>query len=535
MSCIALQVACITQTAKTVADQNKRRGVTMRVLYFFGAMLLCCSGCAAAQDLLIENVVIVSPERQHSDTLFDVRVRDGQIVQISPDLVARGEAVLDGGGGYLTPGLVDSHVHVLGNAGLRDDVAARNPDLVRAYRRQEPRSYLYWGFTTLLDLNQSQAWTDAWNDLDVSPRLLACRAAPIANGYGMGFAPEETRFDNPFYIFDASQADIIPADHDPVEHSPEAVVRAIAQDGDPVCVKTFYEPGFGGLFDFNTPSVGVLERVTAAAEQSDLTHFMHATSLESWRAGAQAEVPVMAHGLWHWDELNGSLVGRPDQLPTEIADILDQLIAAGSRFQLTARVIAGELDLVDESFLDQAELTHVLLPDLLDWHRGENGGWFLEALNQRLANNPEIVERFLGRDPTGRPGETSQIAIDRLRLVASYMRAAGGDIVFASDTPSSPTYTNPPGLNGYWEMGWMQDAGFTPDEILRAATLGNARLLGLEMDIGSIEAGKQADMVLMTNDPRLSVDAFSTITHVIVSGVVVDRDALSARQERRQN
>jgi hypothetical protein len=508
----------------------------MGIKSFCVALALCLSGGAYAQDLLIENVVIVSPQRERSDTLFDVRIQDGEIVEISTELPRHaGEAILDGAGRYLTPGLIDSHVHVLGNAGLRDDVAALNPDLVRAYRRQEPRSYLYWGFTTLLDLNQSQAWADAWNNLDLSPRLYACRAAPIANGYGMGFAPEDTRFDNPFYIYDAAQADIIPSDHDPLEHSPEAVVRAIAADGNPLCVKTFYEPGFGGLFDFNTPSVEVLERVGAAARQSDLTHFMHSTSLESWRAGADADVPVMAHGLWHWDELNGSLVSRPDQLPVEIVETLDRLIAAGSRFQLTARVIGGELDLVDESFLEQVELTHVLLPELLDWHRGEDGGWFLDALNRRLANNPDVVERFLGREPTGRPGETSQAAIDRLQLVAAYMRTAGGQIVLASDTPSSPTYSNPPGLNGYWEMLWMQEAGFTPREILRAATLSNARLLGLETQIGSIETGKRADLVLMTHDPRLSVAAFSSITHVIVSGVVVDRDVLSARQERRQN
>jgi len=46
-----------------------------------------------------------------------------------------------------------------------------------------------------------------------------------------------------------------------------------------------------------------------------------------------------------------------------------------------------------------------------------------------------------------------------------------GRVIFGTDSPCAPLYTNPPGLNGWKEMHHLAEAGLTPVQIFRAATL----------------------------------------------------------------
>ena len=126
------------------------------------ALLLAAQGalCAAApaQDLSIDNVVIVSPERASPLRGASVHIHDGRIAEIArhPDSVERRSAqVIDGTGLYLVPGLIDSHVHLSEIPGMRVDQEQAHPDIAKAAREQIPRSYLHFGFTTLVDVNST--------------------------------------------------------------------------------------------------------------------------------------------------------------------------------------------------------------------------------------------------------------------------------------------------------------------------------------------------------------------------------------------
>jgi imidazolonepropionase-like amidohydrolase len=82
-----------------------------------------------------------------------------------------------------------------------------------------------------------------------------------------------------------------------------------------------------------------------------------------------------------------------------------------------------------------------------------------------------------------------------------------GRILFATDTPSAPTYANPPGVDGWLEMHRLIEAGETPAQIFKSATLTNARALNLDRDIGTVQVGKRASLLLLPKDPTQTIDA----------------------------
>jgi imidazolonepropionase-like amidohydrolase len=118
--------------------------------------------------------------------------------------------------------------------------------------------------------------------------------------------------------------------------------------------------------------------------------------------------------------------------------------------------------------------------------------------------------------------------ITRNKNATHYMATHGGRILFGTDTPSAPTYANPPGLNGWLEMHHLVDAGLTPRQIFRAATEVNAAALGLDRDIGTVQPGKLANLLLLRQDPTQTIEAYDSISKIIVRGKVLDRRVLAA-------
>ncbi|MBS0416113.1 MAG: amidohydrolase family protein [Proteobacteria bacterium] len=87
------------------------------------------------------------------------------------------------------------------------------------------------------------------------------------------------------------------------------------------------------------------------------------------------------------------------------------------------------------------------------------------------------------------------LPIARDRNATRYLVAHGGRLLFGTDMPCAPTYANQPGLNGYREMQRWVEAGVTPQQVFRAATLSNAEILGLGGEIGTVQAGKRANLL----------------------------------------
>jgi imidazolonepropionase-like amidohydrolase len=94
---------------------------------------------------------------------------------------------------------------------------------------------------------------------------------------------------------------------------------------------------------------------------------------------------------------------------------------------------------------------------------------------------------------------------------------AGGVLVVGTDTAAA---FQPPGLSAHEEMRLMVEAGVPAAAALRAATINAARALGVEREVGSVEAGKVADIVIVEADPLADITNTRKIFRVIKAGAV---------------
>jgi imidazolonepropionase-like amidohydrolase len=97
---------------------------------------------------------------------------------------------------------------------------------------------------------------------------------------------------------------------------------------------------------------------------------------------------------------------------------------------------------------------------------------------------------------------------------------AGGLISNGTDTGGGSSI---PGIGLHHEMDILAEAGMTPMQVLQATTLNSAKFLRLEKSLGTVEAGKLADVVVLTADPLADIMNTMTIDAVIKDGQVIDR------------
>ncbi|MBR7798391.1 amidohydrolase family protein [Undibacterium fentianense] len=93
------------------------------------------------------------------------------------------------------------------------------------------------------------------------------------------------------------------------------------------------------------------------------------------------------------------------------------------------------------------------------------------------------------------------------------------------------------GLGAHWEMWTLARGGMTPIEVIRSATLNGAKYLGMDKDIGSLEVGKLADMVILNGDILKDIRNSDQIAHVMLNGRLYEVNTMNeigARNKARK-
>jgi len=148
----------------------------------------------------------------------------------------------------------------------------------------------------------------------------------------------------------------------------------------------------------------------------------------------------------------------------------------------------------------------------------KNGTWQVPTLVE-LRNNERgnpvnaIAERTVGTDPRWR-----------------YLPAG---VQFMAGTDSANTFTLP-GFALHEELELLVEAGFTPMEAIQAATLNPAKYLGREKELGTIESGKLADLLLLDANPLVDIRNSQKIRAVVVNGRYLSRADLDSMLSRAE-
>ncbi len=101
------------------------------------------------------------------------------------------------------------------------------------------------------------------------------------------------------------------------------------------------------------------------------------------------------------------------------------------------------------------------------------------------------------------------------------------DVVDAGGRVGTGSHGQLQGLGMHWEMWMMATGGMTPMEVLRSATLSGAWAIGMEQDLGSLEAGKLADLVVLDANPLDDIHNTNTVHFVMKNGRLYEGDTLN--------
>jgi hypothetical protein len=204
-----------------------------------------------------------------------------------------------------------------------------------------------------------------------------------------------------------------------------------------------------------------------------------------------------------------------NKIPEEISKVLDNEIENKIYYTPTLQTINGLKSLADTGFLNNSELRNVLPKNLIEYYK---------------TNSSRMYKNVFGDAPKDRISIGFNIVSKQGKTSLKYVSDKNGLILFGTDTPASPTYGNPPGYNGYLEMLEMEKAGVPLSKILAAATIKNAEAFNLEKLYGTVEIGKNANLLILNKNPLKDITAYNDISQIIIKGKIINRNTLSARE-----
>src|SRR5438552_4276100 len=162
------------------------------------------------------------------------------------------------------------------------------------------------------------------------------------------------------------------------------------------------------------------------------------------------------------------------------------------------------------TFLDQRDLKNQLLDKYVPaYWRDVTWRRFTDEMMPGLLHDPlALRQEYFARN---------------LQMVGALHHAG---VPFMAGTDAAPGVYIMPGFSLHDELANFVEAGFTPMEALQTATSNPAKFLGMEASMGSVEAGKIADLVLLSANPLEDIHNTQKINVVIAHGRLFDRAAL---------
>jgi imidazolonepropionase-like amidohydrolase len=432
------------------------------------------------QAIAITDVTVIDVRQDRSSRPRTVVVEDGHITNIvaaESDKIPEGAQRVDGRGRFLIPGLVDMHVHLF-------NLSSHRPPNDWTFAL-----YVANGVTAVREMRADAAsiaqvvrWRKALEDGElVAPRILAA-----------GIAVDGKTSDDATREVDAAAA--AGADFIKVfSEVPESHWRAILE-----AARKRWLPVAG-----HTPA-GISLLAAADDGLRSNEHLMQAYEACS---SIEAQLLAARRGLE-----GDALIAQRDAQEA-------QALAAFDRD--TCRRVSKAL-----AASGQAQVPTLVLANEDTLH--ENGPPNLDPRWRYLrADEHPRWEEFLA----GYSAQDASLAKQRwpvARKIVLAMHQAHVPIMTGTDAPMPGVY---PGFSLHEEMSMLVDAGMTPSDALRSATLVPARFLGIAGAAGTVEVGMRADLLLLDADPTRDIRNTRRINAVLLDGRLLRRADLDALLE----
>lgn len=473
-----------------VAGETRRVRDAARAASWLCALALAACGTPGgtpdAGSIAIVGASVVHPERGPTDAVVrdsTVVITGNRIASVgASDAVAipRNATLIDGHGKWVVPGLIDGHVHFFqsGNLYTRPDAADFNAWMpyareVERNKARLPATFRVWlasGVTTVVDVGGP-----FWN-FDVRDAALRTPVAPRVLVAG----PLISTIDDP--PLDLGDPPIIKITTD--DEARALVRRELARRPD--YIKVWF------IFRYNADLAGQEALVKATADEAHAAGVplaVHATQLVTAKAALRAGADYLVHAV--------------DDAPVD-AEFIELARARKVLYCPTLFVHAGYLYALSNTWQPTAAEVRLADPRILASMSD------LDRMPKEVI--PPLVQRLMAKPLPAQPPES---AMRNLRVVWD----AGIPVVMGTDAGNIGTLHGP---SVFREMALMQQAGLTPLEVLRSATVNGAKAARRENEIGMIAPGLLADLVILDDDPLADLQNLSHIHRVIKDGVVYD-------------
>ena len=462
----------------------------LRALLVAGLCLPVVATAAAAPVTVINGATLIHPSKSG-----DAVVEPGATIVIAGDRIQvagagitlqlpQGARIVDARGKWVVPGLVDSHVHFFqsGNLYTRPDAADFNAvvpyaEEVARNKARLDATFKVWlasGVTGVVDIGGPM-----WN-FDMRDRAVASPAAPRVAVAG----PLISMIDRP--QLDLGDPPIVKITSP--DEARALVARELARNPDYIKVWFIHQDG-----DDLAAQEAIVKAAGDAAHAAGKKLAVHATELLVAKAALRAGADYLVHSVFDApvDDEFIALAKKNGALYSPTLFVMGGYrFALGNRFKATDAEVARADPQILAAMDDLAEMPADKIP-------------------------PGVAKLIA----SGQLPEPPKVAMENLKR----LQAEGVAIAMGTDAGNIGTLHGP---SIHREMKMMVESGLTPLEVLRSATVNGARALGLEGQVGEIEAGRLADLVILDADPLADIGNLAKVHRTIKGGVVYDPEAL---------
>src|SRR5450755_745307 len=454
--------------------------VFQRVLFIFAACAiaqLMSLTAASADGWVIEHVTLIDGMHAPQSDMT-IAVEGERIAAVTPSAIAHGlkGRRIDGKGKYLIPGLMDVHIHLRGGFDVGEKVDASPGPPNREEGVAALASFLYAGVTTVFDAGNR------------AEHILPLRAEERA---GKILAPRIFATGN-LVTYPGSHGDKIAVRISDFERDKALLDRHIAEQRPDILKLTLEEEGWGSRPMIPLLPLDLLESITRYYNQHGIRTTVHVSSELRSLEAIYAGVDTLAHPV----------------IQGPISDSFVKLMGA-KKIPFASTLTIGE------NYSRLAER-----PEYLDQPLYMASLSAAEREQLKTKTRPE----WQARPWTEWMKIMTPIAEENVRKI----HAAGGVVACGTDQSSGPATQR--------ELELLVAAGISPLDTLRIATYNSAVFIGKADQLGSVEAGKLADLVLLSKDPTTDINHAKSIAFVMKNGQLVDESQLplaGGKQRRR--